>query len=165
MLYFQHRSQHIFSPTYCVNTHELRNREILLVNIQSLKLQAFLIVVGQIGQALERLNLSVQFGAIFWPKLEFFLPDAPRMVLTNLSDGCNSITLLGGIVCDDLFMSDAMSFGIQELFWAIERDGLILRQRLLFLPALMRYLWFERRGLFLKWFIQGLLLLPLLKWS
>jgi hypothetical protein len=63
MLYFQHSSQHIFSPTYCVNTHELRNREILLVNIQSLKLQAFLIVVGQIGQALERLNRIEPIGA------------------------------------------------------------------------------------------------------
>ena len=63
MLYFQHRSQHILSPTCCVNTYELRNRESLPLNIQSLKLQAFLIVVGQIGQALERLNRIEPIGA------------------------------------------------------------------------------------------------------
>jgi len=64
MLYFQHRSQHIFSPTYWVNTHELRNRAILLVNIQFLKIQDFLTVVGQIGQALERLNRLAPIGSI-----------------------------------------------------------------------------------------------------
>jgi len=50
------------------------------------------------------------------------------MVLTNPSDGCDSRTLLGGMVCGDLLVSEAMSFGIQELFGAIDRDGLILRQ-------------------------------------
>ena len=64
MLYFQHRSQHILSPTCWVNTHELRNLEILPIDIQSLKIQDFLIVVGQIGQALERLNRSAPTGTI-----------------------------------------------------------------------------------------------------
>jgi len=164
LLYFQHRSQHIFSPTCWINTHELRNLEIFPVNITSLKIPDFLIVVGQIGQALERLNRIEPIGA----SRSNFLTQVRVFSARCSKDGANQP--FGRVRFKNLAGRYGVWRFIRERRHELRDSRVVLSDwprwvnsapKTTFSPCTNAIPVVWEPGLFLKWLIQGLLLLPL----